>query len=498
MAYSQFSLDLEKVIISAVLNYTDVYPEISNFITSNDFSKVNSVIFEVIKNIIENKGTPSPVLIAEKIKALSLNLPGIEVLDYLDALKRLDVKRSEVISIAKELKKFTLVRNIVERADKLKKEVTEGGDKDIGEIVERVDHAFGDSLITLGDSNTKVQNVYEMLPDFIEELGNEPDKPNGYVMPYKTWDAQFGLLKPCSVSVNAARQGSGKSTFLMDCADKIVTQTNKNQDIKVLYLDTEMTCGDYMVRLAAARSGAPHWLIDSRQWRKDSVWCPKIRGKLQEIKNGPKNVFFEQVGSTSINDTCSLIKRWYFNTVGRGNKCLIVYDYIKVLIADRSRNLAEYAAALDKVQYLKDVADFINAPLLSAIQLNRYGVVTNKAGESPDDSENAISISDRIGWIVSFMGILRRHTPEEYAEAQCTHRLVKLKGRTQGREGMGHMEFIKIVEGSKVRFVPNHLLFNIDNFNVEDKGDYRELIKRVGKSQLDVSNKQEVKEDIAF
>ena len=491
-----YSVDYEKAIIAAILQDPNCLLDLG-FLKSSDFCNQNSTIFELCRNIFENKGLISVLTVTEKAKSYSLKIEGMEIIDYITSLYNLPINIKEIPQIAKEVKKLSLIRHVIKKADELKEIVSNSTTKPVKEIFSAIDDTLSKSLETFETSIDDPVNVYDIIENIVEERGNNPIEIVGHVTPYKTFNDYYGGIRNGNIYCVASRQGSGKSTFLQHMLDGIVNECNKN--IKALYLDTEMQIEDHVIRLAAMKTGCPYYLIDTGLWRKDIVWFPTMREKLKELKsNKENNLYFKQVGSMGIKDLCTFIKRWYYGKVGKGNQCVISYDYLKLLLADKS-NSNEWQGILDKIQYLKDVIDEINSPLLTAIQVNRTGVVTNRQSSEVVDDESVISTSDRVGWLVSYLAILRRKTPDEIVrdgENAGSHKLVTLKSRFQGKISTGHTDLVKLFIDKKIQYRMNYINLNINNFNMEDRGSLRELADRNGWTRL--IQKENKNEDIAI
>ena len=174
--------------------------------------------------------------------------------------------------------------------------------------------------------------------------------------------------------------------------------------------------------------------------------------------------------------------------MGRGNPCVVIYDYIK-LTGESDKNKQEYQLIGDKVNSLKELCSELNIPILTACQLNR-------SAENGVDDSSAISQSDRLQWFASFVGIFRRKTVEEIAddgEEFGSHKLIPLATRFQGKDSAGHHDLVRIKEGKKIKYAPNYVSFNILNFNVEEKGTLEDIISaRALRPELDDSGDGEI------
>jgi hypothetical protein len=238
-------------------------------------------------------------------------------------------------------------------------------------------------------------------------------------------------------------------------------------------------------RLLSSLTSVPTWYLETGNWRKNPDYYDQVRKAEDRIRQN-RDFYHYHAGNKNVDQICSMIRRWYYNEVGRGNKCLIAYDYVKLTGEKVGQNWAEYQAIGDKIQKLKEVAEEVNAPLLTAMQLNRSGENRNRNSSNLVDDSSAISLSDRLQWFAAFVGIFRRKTLDEIAldsEDFGTHKLIPVKTRFQGKDAMGHQDFLQRVfpDGSE-KYQMNYLNFDIHNFNIEERGSLRHICERARES----------------
>lgn len=496
MAKALYSIEIEQSILAILLQYPETYIEIP-FVNSKDFSRQNSPVFAVISNIVENKGRPDEIIVAEKLTSLGITLDGLEVGDFCSALKIRPVDKSNIVDLGKALKKKTLVRTIHDNAIKVQKEVLEGEDKPARELIAITDKYLGNSLISLTGEEKEAVNLLEMLPDVIEEYGNELDNSTDIIMPHKTWRENIGNLKCQNLYAIIARAGASKSTFLLDMMRKIPeANPEKQKELSLLYLDSEMTVNDTILRYVAGSINVPYWLIDSRKWRYDPVHAPRIKAELARIRGQKhKNIYFEQIGNKSGIELEKYIKRFYLNKVGRGNPFMVFYDYLKISEGDKTdKNSQEYQQAYTKSAILKETAEYCNCPIFTAIQANRSGIVTGRNASEMQDNESSGSMSDRLNWLVAYMGILRKRTHDEMLDDSTldyrapSHKLITTKTRYLGENGPSFLDYVKVKNGKDISYRPNFINFDIANFSVTDRGSYSQYLEAAGKTKIPLKN----------
>lgn len=495
---SNYNVDLECEFIAIILQYPDIFNDVG-FVNSNDLSKNYGTIYEVIRLTVENKGTPTPAVLAEKLNAIGVTFDGIEIYDFLNSLLIKPVDKKGAVEIAKKIKKKAVVRKIIESADKLKKEVIEAekDNKKGSEIIEIVDKYLGNSITVLDEDDTGEVNLDEGMADFLDNLGNNPVENTGFKTPFPLFDGYFNTIEPESVSMIGARTGSGKSTFLMYLLDQVINNCNPKLDIKGLFIDTEMDEDKQRLRLAASRIGCPYYLIKTGQYRKDPIWAPKMRQETEKMRKTKKeNLWFKQGHNLTGDDLKNFIKKWYFKRVGRGGNAFVVLDYLKPLIKDMKSGVPEWQVIYQKMQLLKDIAIELKIPIFTAIQLNTSASTKGKSMGEVDDSENALTMSKRLDWLLSFSGILRKKLPEEMAYHGLqygTHMLIPHKAREQGALGTGHHNLVRIADGKsgKTKYVDNFLCYNVDNFQVQEVCDLRKIADENGWNKIKIVKQEQ-------
>jgi len=318
--------------------------------------------------------------------------------------------------------------------------------------------------------------MYEDLLALAEERGNNPKEEIGFATPYPEFNRLYGGFRRRNLYVFASRAKSGKSTLL----NAFASEMSKSHKMKVLYLDTEMSTEETQFRAIAAKTGVPLWYIETGNWRKDESMIKKVRTHLKDIAVNYQ-VTHRFIGNKKIEEIMSMARRWYLREVGRGNSCMICFDYIKA-IDKLSGNQQEYQLMGEKVDNLKKLAEELDCPIITAVQNNRSGITTNKDVSEIVDDESSIGISDRITWYATYVGLFRRRVAEEVVldtPESGTHKLIELVARFQGKDAAGHQDLIKrTFPDGKVKYVKNFINFEVKNFNVEERGSLVDSINR--------------------
>ena len=482
MAKQIFSHQVEKHVLSGLLKYTNIFPDVDPFLSEKDFYQdVHSTIYSVIRQSLLDNEKVDKVLVANKIKNLGISFKDeINIYDYVEDLFYTQITKEATMEASQNLSKLRMCREIHDTLGEGQKYIENNLNDNVDEIIANSDRIYSERISSYTFGQEPV-NIFAGLEEIVEERGNNPLEESGLQTPYTEFNRMFGGLLPGNIYSIISRPGEGKTTWLNDICHK----TSIKNNVMALFLDTEMSTEEIQFRMLASLSGVPLWYIQTGNWRRNPDMCEKIRDAWKSMEN--QRYFHYPVGNMSIDEVCSVIRRWYYSKVGRGNPCILAYDYIKMTGENLGKNWAEYQAIGEKIDKLKKIAEEIDAPILTAMQQNRSGEHFNKRVSNITDDSSTAAQSDRLQWFASFVGIFRRKVPEEIAmdtEAFGTHKLIAIKTRFQGKDAAGHQDIMRrtMVErigGREVRstkWVPNYINFDVNNFSVEEKGSLRHII----------------------
>jgi hypothetical protein len=228
--------------------------------------------------------------------------------------------------------------------------------------------------------------------------------------------------------------------------------------------------------------------LENGSWRKagDDV-VEKVRSIWPKIKN--LKFYYYNVAGMNVDSMINILKRFYFSQVGRGNKMIFSFDYIKTTSEKSDKNewqlVGEMIDKFKKCIQKELLVD--NKPIISmftSVQSNRTGITNNRTAANVIDDESTVSLSDRIIQFCSHMFILRNKTIDEIqedGERFGTHKLINIKARHLGSDIAGAFE--PVLVGDTLR--KNFINLEFKNFNITEKGDLRDIVRfRDGEEQL--------------
>lgn len=487
------SFDLEKKVLSGLIQHQHKWEEVASFIGEIDFysedSKVNISIFKLIRGALNKGDAIDDTILLEQIKRLGVSFPdSIDIGEYIHSLAYFKVTEEVFISHVQELKKITARRVVYESCSKVAKFVKKADPElSYGELIDQADKLYNKDLQSFEGGDSGPVNLFDIMEEMIEERGNNPQESFGLMGPHQRINEIYGsLLRAGNITVVVARSGQGKTTVSLDYCTKVGAE----HDVPVIHFDNgEMSEEELVMRQCSAMSGIPMWLLETGKWRNTSYnglpaeeVVRRVRNTFKKIKEGQgMRFYYANVAGLNADEMASLLKRIYYSKVGRGNEAIFSFDYIKSDFASMGKadgwQQVAYMVHKFKQTIHRDLC-FDGKPcvsMFSSVQSNRLGITTNRGADSIVDDESVVSLSDAITQFCSHLFLLRQKVVEEITEEGVefgTHKFINLKARHLGRDALRHINPVNWHDGTKKR---NWINLKIHNFSVTECGDGQDI-----------------------
>ena len=481
-----YSHELEQHVLAGIIKHPDSFFDISNLIEESDFragdSQINSTIFKIAKQAIELNESIDDVVISQRVKELNISFKdNINIFDYIKSLSMRQISKNALIQSAKDLKKISIRNQISESAAIVSKKMKSlNSALSFSEIIDEADSVFNSNINLYYSKKDNPQNIFEEMEDVVEDRGNNPQTEFGMMGPHETINKIYGsLLRPGNITVIVSRSGVGKTTFCLDYCTKVSLKYN---NVPVLHFDNgEMSKEELLMRQCASLSGVPMHYLETGAWRRNEKFVEKVRNVWPKIKK--MKLYYYNVAGLSVEQMVNVMRRFYYSTVGRGNKMIFSFDYIKTTSEKNSNNLSHWQLVGDMVtkfkNFIQEEVTFDGEPvigMLTSVQSNRLGITTNRNSEAIVDDESIVSLSDQIIQFSSHLFSLRKKTINELAEDPegfGTHKLICFKNRHLGEEASRALNEVEMPDGSKKK---NYINLDVENFNITDKGDLNDMV----------------------
>lgn len=420
----------ERAILSILMQKPELLFEVDDILDASDFTNGGAkVIYSLIKDIlIEDKGATVDhyTLISQaESKGVSDFLELTHNGELLEAIQQTQVNPDTLGRHVNAVKTMTIKRNTILMLDALKDDVEEyrGEAIDIKNMVE--DRVFREmrALDAGDDEIIRMDENYEVT---INEYA-ERNQIIGLDIGFPKWQRDCGGIRNGTVTGVFARAKTGKSQFSAWCGAKSAIF----QNIPTLYLDTELQLRDQQMRLTGILSGMKYETIETGQWKSNVEQVDKIKECFELVKDAP--FYYKNIAGKSVNYVIPVIRKFFHKYVGesRGDeiKCLVIYDYIKLMSQEDIKNAQEYQMLGFLLSAIHDVAAQLNIPILALGQLNREAAKM--------DNEYVVAGSDRIVHNLDSLTIFRQKRQDEI-DADGKMRGTHIFKVPVARKGPGH------------------------------------------------------------
>ncbi len=238
------------------------------------------------------------------------------------------------------------------------------------------------------------------IENYIEELiESEPIDQIGIPTGFPIYDhAIGGGLRRGTITIKGARPKKGKSWDALNLGRNVASR-----GIPVLYLDTELTESYQRNRLLSIDSGCPINFIETRKFNKSKDYVGAVRESGHRIKKYPFT--YKSISGMSHTEALAIARRWIvkevgFNSDGKANDCVIVYDYMKLTSGDALTKVTpEYIVLGLMLTEMHNFAVKYDIPIAGYVQLNRDGI--------DGEETNVVAASDRVLWLASSLTLLK-------------------------------------------------------------------------------------------
>ncbi|MEK6878947.1 MAG: DnaB-like helicase N-terminal domain-containing protein, partial [Nanoarchaeota archaeon] len=324
------NLELERHSIAGLLQYSEIYSEVCQFVSEADYtSQLHSLIFSIIKKTLNNGEQPDKLLIANSIQNLNIRFKDdIDVFGYLEALGLVQLNRGGLKKVFEELHKLGNIRKLYDNnrqmADYLGKDAVNDG---FPKIISTLDGIYS-NIVNSFSLRNEPQDLFANAEEYIESVGNKTDSDE-IIAPYKNFQDLFGGFFPSDLVIFASAAKAGKSTILLDIMIKCCAILNK--DVRGLFIDSELELPRVQRRAVAAMADINEYYLKTPKWRQYPETAQKVRAVWPKIKEYFNKIDHIYVGHNHTSDQLvSLIKHWHWKHIkNTKTKPLICIDYFK-------------------------------------------------------------------------------------------------------------------------------------------------------------------------
>ncbi len=488
-------LELEKDVVYGLIKYPSIFLENQSIVKEDCFTHpTHKIIFNIFKNNCLSASSVDIVTLSRDCKRDGFqDKDGIPIFEYLENSQYSSITQDGTLECIKELHILAYLRHEFKKAKEVAKIALDAKNtKDIVPVISKLD-GLKSERYELQESEFTPRKIYSGVGERLEERGNNPEDTMGYPTPFPDFNLDYGGLRTGTATLFVGRGGIGKSSTIHQVCHYVA----KNNKVPVLILDTEMEYELVSDRIFSSQHKIPIHAVETGKWRKNKDLVKKVRSAIDEIDE-EFEYYHVYIGDQPLEETIQIIESWYYKSVGRGNPCVVGYDYLNCNSEDIKHGWGERQVLGDKFKKLRHCCVKINATLVTAAQANRSAESRNRRSDQVSDDTTVIGDSDKLQRFAETVLYIRPKTPDELALDEGmdledaeeaiderdfedlrfgTHKMYVLKGRNQGERAMGHNNHLR-------RRMPNGIFQNemhyynisFDNYFLEERGSLRDVI----------------------
>ncbi len=481
---SVYNLELEKQFLSAAILHPSVLA-LCPRITVGDFSETNRMVFSALRAAVaacqEVESEFTPFLLIDRLNSLGLKIGGaMEPALYIKSLEGLAVSESAGVAIGRRLYQTTVRRKLHLTGIEIARKTEKDDQKRAVELVAEITGLFNREInILSGSDEDEPEDLFDVDPYLDEE--NEYET-RSLLSPFPLYNDLYGSFDPGNLYIFASRMKVGKSTFWLSMLRQLAEQ-DKDDTLRVLVLDTELTTRENQSRALSSKSGVKEYFVRHKLYRKNPEMLAKVEAaaSMRSLKG---KVAHKYVGGRELDEILAIARRWAAKCLREGKRGLIVFDYFKLNSSADFKSDKLFMTMGGKVDAFKNLSKDLNLPIVCFVQTNRENEESKSGGKMVNSS--VIGGSDMIAQFGSNIYLLDKLSPDERKRlapddaVRFTHRLLPIATRQLGPDIMGKNRLVRYRdEGQrKDRFCENHILLNFDNFNVTEATTFYDLMEK--------------------
>ncbi len=374
MASPPHDIDTERQILGALLVRSSLISEIDSKVKVNDFYlHSHRLIYGVV--LEENRkghGDIDAVQISQRLSDLS-HIEEVGGAPYVLRLAQDVMAPGNAFHHAHRLKSLALRRQLMEAANQILNDSSQPVEDEASflrhvedSILRITNQDFGAGIVSMGEMREEFQ-------DYIQSLMENQGRISGLETHFRDFDKLSSGLKEGELIVIAARPGLGKTTFALNLAANVVTQSEK----AVLLYSLEMSQVELMMRLVCAESEIHHEHL--KRGQVSAARQNDLRLAMDKLCRSP--LYIDDSGDLTIWDCMARTRKFKIDLEQKGQKLgLIIVDYLQLMSDPDARRMGRQHEVATISRCLKQLARIVRTPIIAVSQMNRS--VEQRRGEA--------------------------------------------------------------------------------------------------------------------
>lgn len=351
-----YSLEAEKALIGGLFLDSNIFTEVAEIITSEDFYfKIYGDIFKTMANCYDTDGSIDVVMVMNNIKKISkIDIEKIE--ESINEILTSITNTVKLVEYAMIIRDKSTLRRLINYSSKIC-EMSIKDDRNAEDIVNEAEAM----ILSVSNSFSKkeVFDSGELIEEFVKKgnlIRDNKGKAFSLSTGYTDLDKKINGLNKSDLIILAARPSMGKTAFALNLLINVASQKKS-----VLLVSLEMSAQQIFERIISVHSGIPLKKIINRDLN-DSEWT-SLGITTGNIANMDIKISKQSTSISNIRNIARKLK-------SEGELDLIVIDYLQLMSSNVKVDNRQQEVS-DISRGLKKLAVELNIPIIALSQLSR-------------------------------------------------------------------------------------------------------------------------------
>jgi replicative DNA helicase len=351
----QNNVELEELVLGAIINYPEKYYELSDQLSDQDFTAMQNIyIYKALKEVSKESkidiATVTDMIVQKKYHEL-FKQRGFDILTYInDMCERIDTDMHLEAHIkilngyAKRRATVILGKNVIEKSNEM---------EDPDDILSYI----SSELLTIQEMG-EVEDFNSLKAiDTLMNSFHSREKPELFTSGIESLDEFIEGFEKGELIIVAGAPSMGKTACAL-----AMFKNSIFENYNPIYYSLEMSDQALMKRLFSSECDIELRKMRSNEFSKEDVDClEEFSVELKEKK------FWIDYKSRRLNKICSSIKK----NVIRNKSKIIFIDYLQLIISGGSKQSTREQEVAKISRALKELAADLDIPIIALSQISR-------------------------------------------------------------------------------------------------------------------------------
>lgn len=353
------SIEAERSVLGGIFLKPDVFGEVVEVLSSNDFYKIqHKIIFDTMLEVYSSGHEIDPIIIMDRLKRKNkFDEVGGESILY-EIIEEVPTA-ANILTYARIVKEKATLRILGDIGTKIV-EMSRDGYEDVDTILDKAEGlifkvAEGKESKDVVSLKEAISGEFERLEDLFQNQGATTGISSGF----KSFDEMTSGFHPSDLVILAARPSMGKTAFALNLALNAGMKSQK----AILIFSLEMSSTQLLQRLLAIEAGIGlqkirNGFLSNDDWGKLGISSGKLANSEINIADVP---------NVNVLEIRSIARR----LKAAGKLDMIIIDYLQLIKGSSSRSDNRQQEISDISRSLKGIARELDVPIIALSQLSR-------------------------------------------------------------------------------------------------------------------------------